>query len=116
MPDHELGDAYAQYAGVNVPKHRLRMLIKFAWSAKGRGLLRVSEGNWDLGSASPEPDSRWGEWTMAALKARAGEILDGPADPFEQLTAEVQDGRPGRVPKLVMSVIGTALNEVRRGT
>ena len=111
--DDELPAAFTEHTGIEVPSGRERMLHKFAWSAKGLGFLEVVDGVWEPGPKDPETDPRWGAWTIAALIDRAGAVADRE-DAHQLLIDEIRGGQGGRVPKLVMSVAGTALNAGRR--
>jgi DGQHR domain-containing protein len=113
LSEDNLADNYSRRFGIGLGKKRRRMLERFAWSAKGRGLVDHLDGRWVPGRQNPGPDPRWHHWTVEELKKRAGGLLAGGEDPFEELLAEVRTGRRGRVPKLMMSVVGTAVNEAR---
>jgi DGQHR domain-containing protein len=114
LPQNELVARYQERNGVTVPRGRERVINKFAWSAKGRRLISEVGGAWVRGPASLERDQRWGDWTITALVLRAQQLLETDEDVFDELVAEVQSRRPGRVPRLIMSVVGTAVNQARR--
>ncbi len=110
----ELSDVLEREEGIAVPPKRRRLLNKLAWSARARGLLEFDEGTeiWSAGAKTPEFDDRFGNWTYAAIVARATELLAEDQDPFEELLGEISGG--ARAPRIVASVVGSALNEARR--
>jgi hypothetical protein len=110
----ELAAALLEAHGVSVPPERRRLLNKLAWSARGRGQLRFDEATrvWSPGSATAAVDERFGDWSFEEIVARADEMLADDPEPFERLLADV--GGNGRAPRVVASVVGTAVNEARR--
>jgi hypothetical protein len=110
----ELAAALRETRGVSVPPERRRLLSKLAWSARGRGQLSFDEATkiWTPGSATAEVDERFGDWTYGLILSRAEEMLGEDPEPFDRLVAEV--GGDGRAPRVVASVVGTAINEARQ--
>jgi hypothetical protein len=66
IPDEELVDAVTQATGVDVPTNMRSLLTKFAWSAKGQGLVELDGGRWVPGDPSPHPIAGFGDWTFSA--------------------------------------------------
>jgi hypothetical protein len=109
----ELGEALQETRGIAIPPERRRLLDKLAWSARGRGQLDFDEATriWTPGATVPAVDERFGDWTYGSILERAGAMLAQDPEPFERLLVEV--GGNGRAPRIVASVVGTALNEAR---
>lgn len=61
------------------------------------------------GDKAPQPDARYDEWTIRQMVNRAAEMLSHDDDPFEDLLADVYSGT--RIPKLVMSLVGSATGD-----
>jgi hypothetical protein len=110
----ELTEVLQEIGGVDVPAGRRRLLNKLAWSARGRGQLQYDETTkvWTPGSVPADVDERFGDWTYGEILERAEEMLAEDPEPFERLLTLV--GGNGRAPRVVASVVGTALNEARR--
>jgi hypothetical protein len=112
--DDDLGAAIADTCGVEVPRARERLLRKLAWSARGRNQLVYDEatGRWSPGREQPSYDQRFGTWTFEQIAQRAAEMLTDDPDPFDRLL--IQIAGEGRAPRVLASVVGTAINEARR--
>jgi hypothetical protein len=107
-----LPEAYASHYDVVVPPTWHRTLKRFAWTAKGQRYVELANDTWTVGTATARPDDRYGDWTFRKMVRRAAELLRHEDDPFEDLLAEVYRGT--RIPKLVMSLVGSAINQARR--
>jgi Family of unknown function (DUF6339) len=114
VADAELGSAFAEDTGIEVSAGRERLLRKMAWSAKGRRQLRYDEesGRWTAGEVPGHFDERFGNWTFAEIVDRAAQMLADEADPFDRLVGIV--GGEARAPRIVASIVGSAVNEARR--
>jgi len=110
--EDDLVDEYSANYGVDVPRSRQRTLRRFAWSAKGHRYIDLDGRTWIAGTNPPADDPRYGRWTFSAIVDRARDLLPADDDPFDGLLAEVYSGT--RVPRLVMSIIGSAINEARK--
>jgi hypothetical protein len=113
VDDEALVTCFEETHGVDVPPPRRHVFSKLAWSARARGLLQRDErtGVWTAGSGDGVV-SQFGEWTFAELIRRAGELLAADPEPFDQLLHEIAG--PERAPRIVASVVGTAINDARR--
>lgn len=114
ISDDGLGAAVAEACGVAVPPTRERLLRKLAWSARGRNQLEYNEasGRWSAGRVQPSYDERFGTWSFEQIVERAAEMLADDPDPFDRLL--IQIAGEGRAPRILASVVGTAINEARR--
>lgn len=112
IDEDDLADAYAERYGIRVPRTWHRTIKRFAWTAKGMHNLDLDGQTWVPGDRAPQPDARYGEWTFRKMVNRAAEMLRHDDDPFEDLLAEVYGGT--RIPKLVMSLVGSAINQAKR--
>jgi hypothetical protein len=115
VSDEALGSAVGETCGVEVPKSRERLLRKLAWSARGQHQLEYDEasGRWSAGRVAARYDDRFGTWTFEQVVERATEMLSEDPDPFDRLL--VQIAGEGRAPRVLASVVGTAINEARSG-
>ena len=111
MGEDDLVRAYTGYYDVEVPRSRERTFNRFAWSAKGHRYIELDGHAWVPGSHTPSPDARYGQWTFRAIVDRARQLLVSDDDPFDDLIDEVYGGT--RIPKLVMSLVGSAINQAR---
>ena len=117
IPEDQLVDAFRRSTGVEVPRNLERLLTKFAWSAKGHGFVDIGsdDGTWRMGTKMPREISQFGEWTFNVVVARARVLLSSQPeqDAFEQLVRESTSPAGGRVPRLPMTVAGTAIHATR---
>jgi hypothetical protein len=118
VPDSELVERYEHRFKTQVPTDEHKLVRRFAWSAKGRRFIELDEENelWWPGAQPPSEIEQLGEWTIDRVYERATSLLraDPNHDPFEQLVLEVYRSDGGRVPRLVMSLIGRIVNRARR--
>jgi hypothetical protein len=119
LSDDTLIEEYQRRFNVSISSTREKELLnRFAWSASGHRFVERDEANdlWLPGQKDPAPVDALTDWTISRIRARAGEMLRRRPgdDPFERLVHEVFRSDSGRVPKLVMSLVGKIVNEVRR--
>ncbi len=107
-----LPDALRRTRRMDVPAAHERSVRRFAWTAKGKHWIDLVDGEWVSDTGVAERDERYGHWTFKAIVERARRLLVSDPDPFEQLLAEVYAG--ARVPKLPMSLVGSAINRAKR--
>jgi hypothetical protein len=116
--DDDLATAFERRYGIHVPTDEQQLLRRFAWSAKGRRFVELDEDNnlWLPGSMAPAPVEQLGDWTISGIYERAAALLRAQPDrdPFELLVAEVYQSDHGRVPRLVMSLVGKIVARARR--
>jgi hypothetical protein len=116
--DDDLPGAFQRRYSIHVPTDEHQLLHRFAWSAKGRGFLELDEDNnlWLPGARAPAAVEQLGDWTINRVHERAAALLRAQpdSDPFEQLVHEVYRSDGGRVPRLIMSLVGKILNKARR--
>jgi very-short-patch-repair endonuclease len=112
VAEKELPKALREAGRLEVPAIHERSVRRFAWVAKGKHWIDLVDGQWVPDRGRPERDPHYGDWTYSAILRRARELLVNTADPFEPLLAEVYDG--DRIPKLPMSIVGSAINRARR--
>jgi hypothetical protein len=117
MRDDDLVSAYESRFGVSVGEAERDLVRRFAWSAKGRRFLELDEENglWLPGQQPPEPIEQLDGWTITRIRDRARQLVRShpEVDAFETLLPDVYAG-DGRVPRLVMSLVGRIVNQVRR--
>jgi hypothetical protein len=119
VPDDELVDRYQRRFRIQVPSEERDLIRRFAWSAKGRRFIELDEEDslWLPGAQSPAEVEQLDDWTINRIYERAAELLRAHPDnhdPFDQLVHEVYRSDGGRVPRLVMSLVGRILNRARR--
>jgi len=118
VTDADLPAAFERRHGIRVPTDEHQLLHRFAWSAKGRRFVELDEDNklWLPGTKSPDQVEQLGDWTIRRIYERAAALLraEPDRDPFELLVAEVYKAEGGRVPRLVMSLVGKIINKARR--
>ena len=116
--DADLPAAFERRYSIHVPRDKHQLLHRFAWSAKGRHFIELDGDNdlWLPAAASPARVEQLGDWTISRVYDRAVTLLRAhrDADPFEQLVSEVYRTDGGRVPRLIMSLVGKILNKARR--
>jgi hypothetical protein len=114
VDEDALAACFEETHHIDVPRRRRRVLLKLAHSARGRGLLEYDEntGVWSPGPTA-EAELPFGEWSFAGLVRRADELLPADPEPFEQMLHEVAGD--GRAPRIVASVVGTSINEAKKG-
>jgi hypothetical protein len=114
----DLPDAFERRYSVHVPSDKHQLLHRFAWSAKGRHLVELDEDNnlWLPGLKAASRVEQLGDWTISRIRDRASALLraEPGRDPFTQLLSEVYTSEGGRVPRLIMSLVGKILNEAKR--
>jgi hypothetical protein len=118
VSDADLAAAFERRYGIHVPGAEHQLLHRFAWSAKGRRFIDLDQDNdlWLPGSTSPTLIEQLEDWTISRIGDRAAVLLRAhpEIDPFEQLVGEVYKSDGGRVPRLIMSLVGKILNKARR--
>jgi hypothetical protein len=119
--DQELVDRFQHRFKIQVPAEEHDLIHRFAWSAKGRRFIELDEENrlWLPGSHPPSDVQPLGDWTIDRIYLRAAELLrvaPDDHDPFDELVHEVYRADGGRIPRLVMSLVGRILNRARRET
>ena len=112
LSQDELASAYAARYDVVVPTAWHRTLNRFAWTAKGLRYLELEGDTWWPGAEEAHVDKRYGDWTFTRIVHRAAELLRHDDDPFNELLTQVYAGN--RTPKLIMSMVGSAINQARR--
>jgi Family of unknown function (DUF6339) len=114
----DLARLYESSYGVRVSSAREELLKRLAWSAAGRHFIQRDEVNdlWLPGNVSPQPVAQMADWTIRRIRQRATDLLkEQPRkDPWEQIVGEVYRADGGRVPKVVMGIVGKLVNEVKR--
>jgi len=117
LPETDLVSQFERRFNISVKDEDHDTVRKLAWSAKGRGFITLDEGDslWLPGDRPPGPIEQLQDWTIAGIYARACELLSERPDhdPFDQLIGEVWIG-VGRIPRLVMSLVGRIINRARR--
>ena len=113
VPDAQLKRAFETHHMGGGSRLNARTLYRFAWTAKGMGYLDLQDETWTATGKAPAEDDRYGDWTFNRIVERAEQLLHTDPDPFNCLLAEVYSGP--RVPKLAMSLVGSAINQARRG-
>jgi hypothetical protein len=118
VTDDALPAAFERRYGIHVPVEEHQLLHRFAWSAKGRRFVELDEDNnlWLPGPKAPGPVEQLGDWTISRIYEQAVARLHAhpETDPFEILVAEVYKADGGRVPRLVMRLVGKIVNRARR--
>jgi very-short-patch-repair endonuclease/predicted transcriptional regulator len=112
----DLVPLYEKRFGVTVAKQWRKTVERFAWSAKGYRFAELDEatGIWSPGKKPPARVEALGSWTYAKILGRACELRhqQPEGDIFDALLIEVYSKR-GHVPRLVMSLVGKAVNAAR---
>jgi hypothetical protein len=121
LADESLVREYTRRFGVHVESDEQRDLIRrFAWSAKGHRFIERDEENelWLPGAELPSTVGQLGGWTISKIRVRAREMLgQSPnTDPFKDLVHEVYSSSSGRIPRLIMSLVGKIVAAARRET
>lgn len=112
IDEKSLPEALRRSGRMEVPAGHERSVRRFAWTAKGKHWIDLVDGEWVPDTGVPERDDRYGDWTFNSIIERARQLLASDPEPFEKLLAEVYDG--ARVPKLPMSLVGSAINRAKR--
>src|SRR5262249_4905260 len=103
LKDEDLIDAFADHYKLEVPRNLRSLVIKFAWSAKGRHFVEFDGTTWMPGDTEPQAIENFGEWTFKTAVDRAKKLL--PTKPetqvYQQLLHEIYPTPSGRVPKIV---------------
>lgn len=113
VPDDELASGLRRLLETEIPSKRERIVRRMAWVAGGFDFLAHDDeqGIWKVGTISPAPDRRWGDWTMRGLCIRASELLGTNPDPFEPLVSELFSG--SRRSKLAGFIARAAIKEAQ---
>ena len=112
VPVKDLCDTLEHSGVFATPRTHHRSVNRFAWSANGKGWLDLVDQVWVPAAGKPMLDPHYGSWTYTAIVGRARQLLKHDPDPFEPLLAEVYSGP--RVPKLAMTLVGSAINRAKR--
>jgi hypothetical protein len=114
----DLAAMYESTYLVRVPAARQELLRRLAWSAGGRHFIERDEVNdlWLPGSAAPARIVQLGDWTVSRIRQRATDLLRAKprTDPWEQIVGEVYRADGGRIPRVVMGIVGKLVSEVKR--
>ena len=111
IDERALPDALRDARAFEVPSAHERSVRRFAWVAKGKHWIDLVADQWIGDAGLPERDEHYGDWTYAAIVARAAELMVDHDDPYERLLAEVYSGT--RVPKLPRSLVGSAIRRAK---
>jgi hypothetical protein len=119
LADENLVSEYGRRFGVRIDSDdQAHLLHRFAWSAKGHRFIERDEANelWLPGLEPPRAVEQLDEWTVSKIRIRAKQMLrQAPnADPFNDLLHAVYRSTSGRVPRLIMSVVGQIVGAARR--
>jgi very-short-patch-repair endonuclease len=115
IEDAKLVDLFASYFKLNIPNNLRSMVVKFAWSAKGHDFVTFDGEKWEMGDADPTEIDNFGDWTFNKVVDRAFELQGNKPEKevFEQLLHEVYETKRERVPRIVASVVGKAINAAK---
>lgn len=116
VPERELVPALAARLGLGaLPRNYERLLGRICWSARGRGMIALTEAGWVPGETAPAPIEELDGLSLDRLAAMAGELRDADTSPdgvFHALLADLV-GEGERAPRIVASVVGVAINLAR---
>jgi hypothetical protein len=119
LADENLASEYGRRFGVRIESDEQgHLLHRFAWSAKGHRFIERDEANelWLPGSERPRAVEQLDEWTISKIRTRARHMLrQSPnTDPFDDLLHAVYRSTSGRIPRLIMSIVGQIVAAARR--
>lgn len=101
----------------NLPANYERLLGRFVWSAKGRGLIDLREGSWVAGRAAAGTIPQLDGQSLDRLASMAGELREedeaSEDGVFRAMLADLA-GPGERAPRIVAIAVGAAIGLARR--
>ena len=117
VPERELVPRLAARLGLGpLPRNHERLLGRVCWSARGRGMIALTDEGWVRGDVPPGPIEELEGLSLDRLATMAGELAEADTSPdgvFHALLADLV-GEGERAPRIVASVAGVAINLARR--